>query len=509
MNTKKCLKYALCLVVSAFACQGFTSCSEDIEMPAKIDEQAYGAIYRIDGMLLDRNTGKNLSEVVLTGDELKLNVFFQLTKLPQKGVDVKLELDPTYQEIYNAANDKDYPLYPAEYISIGLDGKLTLAPDDVNSPGVDIILTGGETLEQDKVYMVPLKVTPQTNGITIPEETQHAVYLVTNKWRKPTVPSQGGDADDGRVKLVMYMEVNDENPLNILEFKLKDSGKMLFDQLVIFSANINEENGKPKVHLNAQVTELLNRSDELLQPLRQAGIKVILSILGNHDQAGVAKLTDTGAKYYAQKLKEICDTYQLDGVTFDDEYTRGGGGNEYIAGSSNAKSAARLLYECKKAMPDKIVTFYELGQLRYDRLNEVKIVDEGVEYPFGSFVDYYVGDYGYATQPLSGMTLRNCSGLSHQLGVGWLGDMISQSKKVKDVGYGYMMLYAIQTKNYSYALTLLNEVAIGLYDEEMAMPKYYYKQKNQYPGAGLSSYYDAKAYPISELGELNTWSRPK
>ena len=107
------------------------------------------------------------------------------------------------------------------------------------------------------------------------------------------------------------------------------------------------------------------------------------------------------------------------------------------------------------------------------------------------------------------MTLRNCSGLSHQLGVGWLGDMISQSKKVKDVGYGYMMLYAIQTKNYSYALTLLNEVAIGLYDEEMAMPKYYYKQKNQYPGAGLSSYYDAKAYPISELGELNTWSRPK
>ena len=70
------------------------------------------------------------------------------------------------------------------------------------------------------------------------------------------------------------------------------------------------------MHLNAQVTELLNRSDELLQPLRQAGIKVILSILGNHDQAGVAKLTDTGAKYYAQKLKEICDTYQLDGVTF-------------------------------------------------------------------------------------------------------------------------------------------------------------------------------------------------
>ena len=45
------------------------------------------------------------------------------------------------------------------------------------------------------------------------------------------------------------------------------------------------------------------------------------------------------------------------------------------------------------------------------------------------------------------MTLRNCSGLSHQLGVGWLGDMISQSKKVKDAGYGYMMLYAIQTKN--------------------------------------------------------------
>ena len=58
-----------------------------------------------------------------------------------------------------------------------------------------------------------------------------------------------------------------------------------------------------------------------LQPLRKAGMSVIISILGNHDQAGVAQLSEMGAKEFAREIAAYCRGYNLDGVAFDDEYS--------------------------------------------------------------------------------------------------------------------------------------------------------------------------------------------
>ena len=66
---------------------------------------------------------------------------------------------------------------------------------------------------------------------------------------------------------------------------------------------------------------LLDNSEELLQPLRKKGIKVLLDILGNHDQAGLAGLTDYGCEQFGRELAQICLDYKLDGVGFDDEYS--------------------------------------------------------------------------------------------------------------------------------------------------------------------------------------------
>lgn len=45
-----------------------------------------------------------------------------------------------------------------------------------------------------------------------------------------------GDAYKGpdAVRNVCYFEVNDTNPLNALEFVLKDSGKLFFDDIILF-----------------------------------------------------------------------------------------------------------------------------------------------------------------------------------------------------------------------------------------------------------------------------------
>lgn len=83
-------------------------------------------------------------------------------------------------------------------------------------------------------------------------------------------------------------------------------------------------------------------------------MKIIISILGNHDEAGVAQLSDMGAREFARELAAYCRAYNLDGVAFDDEYSNSPDlSNPWLA-SPSAYAGSRLMYECKAVMPEKL-----------------------------------------------------------------------------------------------------------------------------------------------------------
>lgn len=60
-----------------------------------------------------------------------------------------------------------------------------------------------------------------------------------------------------------------------------------------------------------------------------------MSILGNHDDAGMRSLSEEGAKAFAKELKYYVDIYGLDGIDFDDEYS------SYSAPDYNFKGSAQ------------------------------------------------------------------------------------------------------------------------------------------------------------------------
>ena len=105
--------------------------------------------------------------------------------------------------------------------------------------------------------------------------------------------------------------------------------------------------------------------DHYLQPLQDRGIKVYLSILGNHDRANVNNLADETARYYAQEIKNYCDVYKLDGVFYNSEY--GSPISPAPEGFVNPSytAAARLFYEVKKLQPhrDNIIYTYDFSSL--------------------------------------------------------------------------------------------------------------------------------------------------
>lgn len=465
------IKYTF-LPLAILAAGLFTSCKEDIEFAA--NESTYLSAIQINGMLLDETTNKNTSMVELRSDEQSTNIVFRLSQKPQKGVDVTIAVDEAYVATYNAIHGTDFDMFPTENVTITNNGVCLLAPDDTKTPGLKVTLTAFDDMEEDKTYIVPLTATSFTEGVTFSDMSQHAVLLVQD-YRHKSTANKGKDA----VKSVIYFEVNDSNPLNALEFKTA-SGKYFFDDVVLFAANINWDAKKKRVYVanNDNVQFLLDHNEEYLQPLRKAGMRVIISILGNHDEAGVAQLSEMGAKEFARELAAYCRGYNLDGVAFDDEYSSSPNLSNPWLTNKSVEAGSRLMYECKKAMPEKIVSLYSLGSLYAKNLT---IID-GVE-P-GQYCDYSVADYGKTEQPGTGMTLKQCAGMSIELFRDKGDASSSTARSKKNAGYGYYMFFSPTPPSYKSdeggrdQLTYLQNVCSGLYDESLIRPTYYYPKNS-------------------------------
>jgi hypothetical protein len=158
---------------------------------------------------------------------------------------------------------------------------------------------------------------------------------VNGKTRKSVAPATGSGHDkiiagttDKKVKTVVYIEVNDDNPLNAGSYILED-GTYLFDHVVLFAANIrnrscNGEGGCTEtgvhVHFNENVRHILLNRDKYIKPLQDKGIKVLLGLLGDHDGIGFGTMNDTQRTTFIADLKKDVEQYNLDGVDFDDEW---------------------------------------------------------------------------------------------------------------------------------------------------------------------------------------------
>ena len=178
-----------------------------------------------------------------------------------------------------------------------------------------------ENLEYETSYMLVLKVQAKSDNIgDVSCGNDGLRYIITTV--KPV--------DHSTRKNVAILEVNDVNPLSVLEVKFTD-GTPFFDGVVLFSSNIqyNADGNYVELYHNPNVQTLLEQRDTYIKPLQDAGIEVYLSILGNHTPAWVSNLLPATAEDFAEQVKETVDYYHLDGVFLDDEYRGTYGANEY------------------------------------------------------------------------------------------------------------------------------------------------------------------------------------
>ncbi|KUF13270.1 MULTISPECIES: endo-beta-N-acetylglucosaminidase H [Streptomyces] len=253
-----------------------------------------------------------------------------------------------------------------------------------------------------------------------------------------TAPTGAAAAADAPVKQgptsVAYVEVNNNSMLNVGKYTLAKGGGNVFDVAVIFAANINYDTSKKAayLHFNENVQRVLDNAVTQIRPLQQKGIKVVLSVLGNHQGAGFANFPNQqAASAFAKQLSDTVTKYGLDGIDFDDEYAEYGNNG---TGQPNASSFVHLVTALRANMPNKIISLYNIGpaasRLSYGGVN------------ISSKFDYAWNPY-YGTWQVPGIALpkSKLSPAAVEIGRTSQSTTASLARRTVSEGYGVYLTY--------------------------------------------------------------------
>jgi len=158
---------------------------------------------------------------------------------------------------------------------------------------------------------------------------------------------------------IAYVEVNNDELRNVGRYRL-ENGANAFDVAIIFAANINRDaDGDAVLYANENVQRTLDDAATQIRPLQAKGIKVSLSILGNHQGTGIANFpTQAAAEDFAAQVSATVARYGLDGVDLDDEYSDYGTDG---TPQPNQQSIGWLVSALRADMPGKLISFYDIG----------------------------------------------------------------------------------------------------------------------------------------------------
>ncbi|MFD5214407.1 endo-beta-N-acetylglucosaminidase H [Microbacterium sp. NPDC058345] len=272
----------------------------------------------------------------------------------------------------------------------------------------------------------------------------------------PAAASADDAATGDEPKRVVYVEVNNHDLANVADYTLEGTNRPVFDLAMIFAANINYdvERGEAYLHFNERVTETLQNAETQIRPLQERGTKVLLSVLGNHQGAGFANFTSReSAGAFADQLADAVETYGLDGIDFDDEWSKYGTNG---TPQPNSTSFAYLLDELRDRLgPDKLITLYNIGPT-YDLTDwEATGAAENLDYSWNPY-------YGSWNPPqVPGMTKAQFGAAAVDLTQTSQSRAVELAQRTVDEGLGVYVTYNLTAADHSAYLSAITEELTG------------------------------------------------
>ncbi|MGJ1369378.1 BT_3987 domain-containing protein [Sphingobacterium spiritivorum] len=395
--------------------------------------------------VIKKNTGISIDK-----DQLNLN--FKISAPVAMDITGKVSVNETLVTSYNTDHQTSYQLLPANTYVLSENTAVSISKGNTLSNAVSLKMTNLNSLVLGQTYLLPVSLSSVSDASLSVHESFKTTYLMV-KVDANEFPNT--DKPNG-IKSVLYVETGSNSILNAGRYVMKSSGKPFFDMAILFAPNIGWKDKKPVVTLGSAYDQL-NDTEKYIRPLQRKGIKVLVSFLGamqNYNMEEIEKIS--------LQIKQIVVRYGLDGINFDDEYQSYNGIEMPVA---NNYSYTMLIKRCKELMPDKIVSFYNIGTTPQ--------VANGVT-P-GDYLDYawqaYYGSYYAPSVP--GLTDKKKLGP----GAAWIPAAGGQGGNVTDVntaeniarrtiqdGYGVMVFYDLTA---TAQMTWMERVGKALYNEDV------------------------------------------
>lgn len=380
MNTiKQLLLYIIMVITSAnlfVACQSQTN--GGVKQTTDNPEVVFGKVK-------SAAEAKMLTPIVQRGNQNATgHVLFEMSEPAEFLTTITFQFDNEVLNAYNKLNGTSYTMYPTDKLSFENNGTVTIKAGEKKSESIELNIQPNGTVGATYAIAISALATDTTGNYST---NQSYIYLVKPSATMPSIHK------DRKIKNLCYVEVNRESMLNVGEYTMKADKTPFFDIASVFAANIrlNDED-KPYVSCNEQTQFVLDNIEKLVHPLQEKGIKVHLSILGDHTAAGMRSLSRESSRIFAKELKKYMDIYGFDGIDFDDEYSTYVTDQKiepYIPSPAVAPTIeactqqryADLIYECRQAMPDKTMGIYWYAGYDYPvGTTEGKTVDEMIDY---------------------------------------------------------------------------------------------------------------------------------
>lgn len=281
---------------------------------------------------------------------------------------------------------------------------------------------------------------------------------------------------DKSPKVIAIIETNDTDPRNVLSYHLGTSNDdpLFFDIVEFFAANIHKDaNNDPTIYFNPELAPLLADTATYVKPLKDAGLKVVLSILGDWQGIGVANMTESQADKFTDILVHIVKTYGLDGVSFDDEYANYNYSN--LIDGSYSRIIEQLRTKLDAEFPD---THKLIGVDQWGNYNQI-------DAEAGAMIDYvYHGAFGpnvfIASPSVSGVTHDRFSpqtiDLYNQYVTPFLILIKNRSAQAANQGYNFITTYDLRVATDCNPLPVLQSIAEGAYNSTVIYDGTAYEQ---------------------------------
>ena len=231
-----------------------------------------------------------------------------------------------------------------------------------------------------------------------------------------------------------YVEVNSNSFHNPGCFTYGSPAKQVFSFAVIFAANINvDANGNAVLYYNPQVQSTLTSGN--IAYLQSLGIKVLLTVLGNHENAGWGCFTTYAmADSFAVQCAKAVTQYGLNGIDIDDEYSTCTTNTSSLV---LAVSALRAELGTSKYITKALFDDTQYFSATYNGKKAGDILDYGWEMTYGNT------NYSGRLQPYLNAGMPK-SKLAIGVDIGGT-DETTAAQFIKNNGYAAVMTYNIST----------------------------------------------------------------